>query len=253
MNKQLCLVALQLAVTDAKIPVMEVPRYSNRGKRVDEYQITAGVTPPEPYCASAVYTWFHEACAMIGAINPLLRSGYCPDVANHLKKTGRRRLRAVDARPGDVILFWMSAEGRYAHAGIVLKNNGDGTLQTVEANTNNSGAREGDGVYFKHRRVAGTRHCIGDMQDIFGTVKTAPVRVVDPINITQILHASALGAAVCIPVKVTIDNVPTSIPAHSYLDRTYVAIAPYAEAMQGKELGHGVFDGHTSTLNLITE
>ena len=252
MNKQLCLVALQLAVTDAKVPVMETPRYSNRGKRVDQYQLTAGVTPPEPYCASAVYTWFHEACAMIGAINPLLRTGYCPDLESHLRKTNRKRSKATDAKPGDVIVFYMPAEGRFAHAGIVRKNNEDGTLETIEANTNLDGGREGDGVYFKHRRVAGTRHAIGDMQNIYGTV--VPINhAPDSINVTQILQRSDLAVAHYIPVRVTLDGVAVAITAHSYMDRTYVAIAAYAEAMKGKELDHGTFDGHNSILNLVTE
>ena len=246
--KQLCAIALGLALQDASIPVRETPRYSNRGERVDQYQTTAGVTPPEPYCASALYTWFQEASVLLECGNPLKRTGYCPDAVDHLKRTKRGRKRPTDARPGDAIFYWVSKEGRFGHTGIVLKNNGDGTVMVVEANTNTDGAVDGDGVYIKHRNVAGTRHFVADLQHVFsGELHSHSV---DPLNVTRMIPSQLPAAK---PVRVTLNGFPVDIPAHSYLDRTYVAIAPYAQVMQGKELAYGAFDGHTSSLNLVTK
>lgn len=48
------------------------------------------------------------------------------------------------AKKGDIVMF------TFSHVGIVVSDNGK-TIQTVEGNTNGSGSREGDGVYFKTR------------------------------------------------------------------------------------------------------
>jgi hypothetical protein len=250
-SKLLCAVALQLAVVDAKIPVKEVPRYSNKGKRVEQYQTTAGVAPPEPYCASALFTWFHEACGIVNAVNPLLRTGYCPSAVDHLKRTGRGRKKNTDAKPGDAVFYWIVSEGRHGHCAIVLKNNGDGTIQAVEANTNDNGSPDGDGVYFKTRRLAGTRHFVADLQNVLGTL--AAPKIADPNDMTQVMTTAQMGSPIR-QAKVTIDGVPVpSVLCHSFLDHTYVGIGSYAEAMKGKQLSYGEFDGHTLTLNLITK
>ena len=263
-TKTLCSYALILAYRDAgegnnALGVKEVPRWSNRGPRVDVYLKTAGEPLEQPYCCSAVYTWFEEAANLHGVHNPLTQTGYCPTMADFLKSKKLVRKRNTDAMPGDVILFWIAREGRYGHAGIVFKNLGDGRLVTVEANTLGTGmsvdaahANDGDGVYVKTRVVAGTHHLVGNMQDflVVNVALKVPV-LVDP-NVTQVMDTGSFPGAYY-PVKVTVDGVPSDIPAFSHKDRTYVGIAAYAEAFNGKHLSHGVFDGHTSTLNLVTE
>lgn len=165
MYKTLAAVALWRAEIDLAVPVRESPPYSNLGKRVEEYQRTAGVEPPEPYCASAVFTWYKEGAAALGVPSPLPQSGYCPDFVNWARAHGRL-IPAVHALPGDPVFYWHESMGRFAHAGLCRASPGDGTIVAIEANTNDDGGREGNGVYQKVRQVAGTRHVAVRMQDI---------------------------------------------------------------------------------------
>lgn len=184
----LCLRALALAVTDAQAPVKETPRWSNRAPRIDTYLRTADEPLGQPYCCSAVYTWYDEAARGAGVRNPLRQTGYCPYLAEYFLAHGLARPRATDAKPGDVILFWIAPEGRYAHAGLVLENLGNGTVRTVEANTLATGVsvegphqNDGDGVYIKTRQLrdpGGHPHLVGDLQHVL--VASAPEKTDAP-------------------------------------------------------------------------
>lgn len=169
--KSLAAGALTRAEQDVAARVRETPPYSNHGPRVERYQHAAGISPGDPYCAAAVYTWYEEAARDLGIPNPLVRTGYCPALVAWAKQQGRVRPPA-QARPGDILVLHIPSLGRFGHTGLVKSNPGNGTLITCEANTNNNGAREGDGVYQKVRAVAGTQHVCLTMQD-YGASATA--------------------------------------------------------------------------------
>ncbi len=57
------------------------------------------------------------------------------------------RVSVANAMPGDIVIFLPS----FSHIGIVVGRSTGLTLQTVEGNTNDSGGREGDGVYRRER------------------------------------------------------------------------------------------------------
>lgn len=169
--------ALQIALRD--VGVREQPPGSNRGPRVDVYLETAGVEPGEPYCASAIYTWFAEAAADMTAhglvvASPVPKTGYCPSLANWGKQAGRVLADPSAAQPGDILLLHYDSLGRFAHTEIVSANAGGGTLHTVGANTNDDGGREGVGVFAKVRGVAGTKHIVLSMQAEGAEVVAAP-------------------------------------------------------------------------------
>ena len=155
--------ALARAEQDVARGVREIPVYSNHGPRVEQYQHTAGINPGDPYCAAAVYTWYTEAAQELGMENPLVRTGYCPSLIGWGKQHGRL-MSPERAHPGDILVLFISSLGRFAHTGIVRENPGNGSLITCEANTNNNGARDGDGVYQKVRAVSGTKHMCITMQ-----------------------------------------------------------------------------------------
>jgi CHAP domain len=68
-------------------------------------------------------------------------------------KWGRRTHRlARSPRPGDILLI--SHDGSKGHTGIVKAVNRDGSITTIEGNTNAQGSRSGDGVYERVRPVA---------------------------------------------------------------------------------------------------
>lgn len=55
---------------------------------------------------------------------------------------------------GDLVYYFHASLGRIGHVGIVAKVNDDGTFETVEGNSSNTGSRTGDGVYALHRTLA---------------------------------------------------------------------------------------------------
>jgi hypothetical protein len=59
-----------------------------------------------------------------------------------------RRRWGLRPRPGAIVFFYWPSMGRVAHVGIVESVSSDGRfMTTIEGNTNNSGSREGVGVF----------------------------------------------------------------------------------------------------------
>jgi len=56
-----------------------------------------------------------------------------------------------DIKRGDIVIFNIS------HIGIAVSDAANGSVMTVEGNTNQAGSREGDGVYKKIRSLSGIR------------------------------------------------------------------------------------------------
>lgn len=163
--KTLPAAALYRAEIDLANKVREVPLGSNRGPRVEQMQSAAGCGPGDPWCCAADVCWYKEGAAALGMTSPLPVTGYCPAMVSWGRAHGRL-VPATHAAPGDPVFYWNDALGRFAHAGLCRLNRGDGTIVAIEGNTNDTGAREGDGVYQKVRQVAGTNHVAIRMQDI---------------------------------------------------------------------------------------
>lgn len=72
--------------------------------------------------------------------------------------TKNRQMIAVGkAQAGDIVFFQFDADPQPDHVGIVIANDGKGTLTTVEGNTaaDNAGSQSnGDGVYIKKRKYS---------------------------------------------------------------------------------------------------
>jgi hypothetical protein len=112
----------------------------NDGKRVEEYLTSVGLHRGDPWCAAWV-SWVYRKAGYPGP-----RTGWSPDLF-----PSKRLIKAPE--PGDVFGIYFPVQGRVAHCGIVNIVHHD-LLYTVEGNTNNSGGREGDGVYkrIRHKR-----------------------------------------------------------------------------------------------------
>lgn len=105
---------------------------NNRGPFVTKYLAPAGLTPPQPWCASFVSWCFQQAAKQLGLPMPF---AYCPGarrlfnslVAEGWKVTG-------DPEPGDLI-FWSrgALSSGLGHVGIVEYAH-DGMIQTIEGN-----------------------------------------------------------------------------------------------------------------------
>jgi hypothetical protein len=140
--------ALEIAIT--QLGVVEVPKGSNRGPEVDEYIKSVGLNPTGKYswCMAFVY-WCHEKAALsLGAPNPMLKTGGVMMQYNKRKDTNGNKT----PMPGDV--FIMDYGKGLGHTGIVESVNTDGTVSTIEGNTNDEGSREGYEVCRRKRPIA---------------------------------------------------------------------------------------------------
>jgi hypothetical protein len=145
--------AVKAAVT--QLGVMEVPPGSNKGPEVNAYLASVGLPPGLFWCAAFVYSCFDKAATKAGKQNPLIKTGH---VMTHWNKTTAKKVKMDEAvnkpsliKPGHI--FIMNTGGSAGHTGIVEKVEG-GFIHTIEGNSNNSGSRNGIGVFRLQRKIA---------------------------------------------------------------------------------------------------
>lgn len=153
--------ALEQAIS--QIGKEENPRGSNWGKTGDPvptYLASVGINFPASWCMAFMYWCVSEAVKELVAAgtakwinhlqsyNPLVRTG---GVLNQWQRISQEyRVPAGQApQPGDI--FIMDLGHGLGHTGIVEKIGEDGTLHTIEGNTNDTGSREGFEVAQKIR------------------------------------------------------------------------------------------------------
>ncbi|THU34237.1 CHAP domain-containing protein [Niastella caeni] len=127
--------ALDIAIT--QLGVREDPGNKNRGKQVEKYLAAVGLGPGYAWCMAFVYWCFNEASDKMARKNPLYLTGGVLDQWRRRKD----QFRGVTPQPGDV--FIMDYGKGTGHTGLVEKVNEDGTIDTIEGNTNDEGSREG--------------------------------------------------------------------------------------------------------------
>ncbi len=113
---------------------------NNDGKRIEEYQASVGLKKGDAYCAAFISWVFKQA----GYSSP--KTGWSPSLFPVAKLVKA-------AAPGNVFGIYFPSLKRIAHCGFVTGVKGD-WVGTIEANTNVSGSRAGDGVYrrLRHKR-----------------------------------------------------------------------------------------------------
>lgn len=116
----------------------------NEGEWVERFQSTTNTPPGSAWCGSFSY-WALQTCGKQPEGKPS-KFAWVPSWADETK-----RVSLANAKPGDMLLIWFNSKGRYAHMGVVLRNNGDGSLVTVEGNTDWRGSRDGSGVHIRLR------------------------------------------------------------------------------------------------------
>jgi hypothetical protein len=119
----------------------------NDGDRVEEYLKSCGRKKGDAWCAAFV-TWTFKQAGIIAVV-----SGWSPSwfpSGNTIYIRGAKSNKT----PGtaDVFGIWFQNLGRVAHVGFIDEwQDSKSYTITVEGNTNDSGSREGDGVYRKRR------------------------------------------------------------------------------------------------------
>jgi len=136
--------ALEIALT--QVGVRESSR--NRGRQVDKYHLACGADPAkrEAWCVRFVRYCYQEAADILDMRSPLPRTSgvlrlweLAPDI-----------VRVKELGPCDI--FIIDKGGGKGHAGIVEMNSNH-EVHTVEGNTDYGGEREGDGVYYRKRKI----------------------------------------------------------------------------------------------------
>jgi hypothetical protein len=138
-------------------------RSKNQGPGIEKYwgatTYKSGYANREPYCAAFLCWVFREACKGIAAPFSLPRSPVAYDFEKWGKSNASNGVETFSSkgkrpRAGDV--FTLSAA---SHVGLV-KSVGKTTFTSIEANTNDAGSREGDGVYERTRSIASVRRFV---------------------------------------------------------------------------------------------
>ena len=143
------LVERAVGIALAENGVRENPLGSNRGPRVDLYNLSSGAGVGALWCMSFVYWCFEQAAQQTGDENPMLKTAYCPS----LLKWAKEKDRLVEKpQRGDIFLVKGLRDGKASviHTGIVT----GGSIETVEGNTNNDGSSNGIGVFTRQRKPA---------------------------------------------------------------------------------------------------
>jgi hypothetical protein len=128
-----------LTVARRNVGVVESPRGSNR----NPYAALAKHANGQPWCAT-----FLVACAVRAGVKLPSTSAYTPTMAAAFAKAGR-----YGSRPavGAFVFFRWPGMGRIAHVGIVEAVHSDGSITTIEGNTDAAGGRSG-GRVMRHKR-----------------------------------------------------------------------------------------------------
>ena len=151
-----------IAIATAEVGVREVPRNSNRGPRVLEYQRATNLSGTGwPWCAAfvcwCIREWGRDPAVLDALkLTPDTFAVWRPRTAaayGFHEWAERRDLTIFDENEnpgeatlhtGDIITFDTS------HIGL-LQDDTAQTIYTIEGNTDEAGAREGGGVYAKSR------------------------------------------------------------------------------------------------------
>lgn len=154
-GKPLLVQTLRFAGT--QIGVMEQPLGSNRGPQVDLYLKSAGAELGSPWCAAFVYFCFQQGSNTLGIANPVVRTASVLDHWNRAGAAGIPRLGTDECtatpalvKPG--MIFIIIHPNGTGHCGLVESVTGT-LLTTIEGNTNETGSREGIGVFRRQKRT----------------------------------------------------------------------------------------------------
>lgn len=135
----------------------EKPLRSNWGHPVQDFLASVNLFQPAAWCMAFIYWCFKDAANQLGVGCPLKKTG---QVLAQYHNTDPKNIVLVNTpsfrfEPGDI--FIMDLGHGLGHCGMVISVNEDGSAQTIEGNTNDTGSREGIAVEIK------TRHAVPPM------------------------------------------------------------------------------------------
>ena len=138
----------------------------NRGKIVSQYIKSGGGEVGQSWCMYFVYWCYNEASKLLKIKNPLLRTGSCAAQLKYANSLfSKLKVKKVNGlfnnekiNSGAIAIFKKGTINNndigklwLGHTGILEKQIDKNTFLLIEGNTNQSGSRNGDGVYTKIR------------------------------------------------------------------------------------------------------
>jgi len=111
-----------------EIGVTESPKNSNKTKYGKWFGYD-GVA----WCGMFV-SWCYDQAGVVMPKIGFSKPGFagCQTAVAYFKKNGKITTNPV---AGDIVFFDWNADGRYDHTGLFVKDNADGSFQTIEGNT----------------------------------------------------------------------------------------------------------------------
>lgn len=135
---------------------------NNHGTQVELFQKAVdGVAEGEPWCMAFIQFCVKQVEVELNIHSLIKRSEHCLTVFRNSPAS----LRSTEPQIGCIVI-WQHGTSERGHTGIIHSVCDDGTIITVEGNTNADGSSDGDGVYIKKRHLKGD----GDMH-IVGYLK----------------------------------------------------------------------------------
>lgn len=135
-----------IKTAQSQIGVQEYPKGSNSGKQVEIYLNAVGLGKGYAWCMAFVYWCVLQVFLAKGLKTPLKRTGGVRDQYIFCKKW-------VVKTPQEGDIFIMVYDNGTGHTGFVEKVFPNGTIQTIEGNTNADGSREGYAVCRRIRSI----------------------------------------------------------------------------------------------------
>jgi hypothetical protein len=141
-SSSLQVLAMKIAL--GEIGVKETPANSNRGKEVESYLSSVGLSGGNAWCMAFVYWCVDEAAKAKGVANPLFKTG-------GVLRQSRERSYLSSQTPKVGSIFIMDYGNGFGHTGFVERIEGN-TLHTIEGNTDSAGSRTGGRVMRQTRQ-----------------------------------------------------------------------------------------------------
>lgn len=142
-------------IAEGEVGVREAPRNSNRGPRVQEYQDADWLDGTGyAWCASFICWLVQQAERDIPLPFKRPRTAGAWDFERWAEREGLDMVKAptpADIGRGDIVVF------TFSHIGLAVDDPVSDRVVTIEGNTDQSGGREGGGVYRKVRRIGEIR------------------------------------------------------------------------------------------------
>ena len=148
---------LAVQVAASQLGQREQPKSSNSGPMVDKYLASVGLGPGYYWCMAFVYWCYNEASRQLLLPNPVPRTAGVLKCWNNVPLRLRIARKAAIANPEMVkpgAQFFMDYGKGQGHTGIVLSVQANGTITTIEGNSNVAGSRNGEMVVERTRNIS---------------------------------------------------------------------------------------------------